>query len=85
MPSTYIKKLVKEGKGTKADLEHKWETAKKAAADQGRTDDYQYITGIFNHIIGASVSDKEIAAVVARLNIKARQKVRIEAAIRLRT
>lgn len=62
MPSNYIKKLVKEGKGTKADLEHKWDTAKEAAAKQGRKEDYAYITGIFNHIIGASTEPMKIEA-----------------------
>jgi hypothetical protein len=58
MPTAYIEKLVKEGKGSKAHLEKEWDAAKKNAKDQGRGDDYAYITGIFRKRAGlASVAD----------------------------
>jgi len=65
MPTDYIKKLSKEGKGSISTLEKKWDDAKAAAAREGKTDDYGYITGIFKKMVGASVrSDVE-----ARLEI----------------
>lgn len=54
MPTTYIKKLAKQGKGTIQALEKKWAKAKKLAAEQKHKDDYPYITGIFKKMVGAS-------------------------------
>ncbi len=62
MPSAYVDKLVKEGKGSKAELEHKWDKAKKLAADEGRPEEYDYITGIFQKMIGASTEPIRIEA-----------------------
>jgi len=47
MPNAYIEKLVKQGKGSKATLEKKWEDAKDAAAKQGQGENYAYIMSVF--------------------------------------
>jgi hypothetical protein len=47
MPQSYIKSLVKQGKGTTKSLEKKWDAAKKKAKDQDKGDNYGYITAIF--------------------------------------
>lgn len=60
MPNAYINKLVKQGKGSKAKLEKKWEDAKAAAAAQGHAEDYGYITSIFQKM--AHVAGLELAA-----------------------
>jgi hypothetical protein len=54
MPVAYIDKLVDQGKGSRADLEKKWDKAKKLAADQGHSEEYDYIVGIFKKMIGES-------------------------------
>lgn len=55
MPTNYIKKLAKEGKGTVPALERKWEDAKDQAAKAGHKDNFAYITEIFQNMVGASV------------------------------
>lgn len=61
MPAAYVEKLAKGGKhGSKAELEHKWSVAKKAAADQGRADDYAYIMGIFQRAAGVAASTQPL-------------------------
>lgn len=57
MPTAYIKKLAKEGKGSVAELEKKWEEAKKEAKGSDATDKWAYTMGIFKKMIGASYSD----------------------------
>lgn len=52
MPVPYIDKLVSQGKGTKAELESLWNKAKSVAAEQGKKDDFAYITGIFKKMAG---------------------------------
>jgi len=54
MPTSYIKKLHEEGKGSIDKLESEWEKAKKNAADQGQGNNYAYITKIFQNRVGAS-------------------------------
>lgn len=54
MPTAYIEKLAKEGKGSVQELEKKWEDAKAAASEEGKSDNYGYITSIFQNMIGAS-------------------------------
>jgi hypothetical protein len=56
MPNAYLDKLVDEGKGTKSRLEHLWSQAKEIAKDEGRADDYAYITGIFKRSAGIKAS-----------------------------
>jgi hypothetical protein len=82
MPTAYIQKLHKQGKGSIAELEHKWETAKKAAAKQGHKDDYAYITGILNKMVGASFTESEMKTIFAAFTPA---KLKIEAAHRLRS
>lgn len=62
MPTNYIKKLSKEGKGSIADLEKKWDKAKKLASDEDHAEEFDYITGIFKKMIGESyvLSTKDI-------------------------
>lgn len=49
MPTPYIKKLSKKGKGSVPKLEKKWDAAKDAAKGRG----YGYVTNIFKQMIGA--------------------------------
>ena len=57
MPNAYIEKLVQQGKGTKADLEDKWEKAKAAAQKAGQAKNYAYITSVFKKMAHASTAD----------------------------
>lgn len=54
MPTAYIQKLADEGKGSVAELESKWNKAKSAAKDEGKGDNFAYITSIFKNMVGAS-------------------------------
>ena len=58
MPTPYIKKLSKEGKGSVSTLEKKWEDAKKQAEKQGKGSNYGYITQIFKSMSHASLQAK---------------------------
>lgn len=53
MPTPYIRKLSKQGKGSIPTLEKKWDKAKDAAEKQGMGDKYGYITNIFKNMVGA--------------------------------
>ena len=55
MPTNFIRKLSKEGKGSVPSLEKKWDKAKEAAKKQGKGDNYAYITQIFKSLSHASV------------------------------
>ena len=55
MPTDYIKKLSKEGKGSIEHLEEKWDDAKKVAAENGKADNYAVITTIFKNMINAKL------------------------------
>lgn len=51
MPTAYIKKTAKKtGKSVKQ-VESLWNEAKASAAEQGKADNYAYITGIFKKMI----------------------------------
>ena len=52
MPIAYIKIMSSAGKGTIAELEHKWKKAMDIAEEEGHEKNYAYITGIFNKMIG---------------------------------
>jgi hypothetical protein len=54
MPTNYIKSLVAKGKGTKAELEAKWDEAKAAAKKEGHEEDFDYVTSIFKNMIHES-------------------------------
>lgn len=56
MPSNYIKKLAGGDKKKQTKLEKKWDEAKKAAAEQGHEDDFDYITAIFKKMAGVNES-----------------------------
>jgi 3-oxoacyl-ACP reductase-like protein len=60
MPTPYVKKLAKEKGKSVAEVERLWDKAKDQAEKAGRKDDYAYITGILQHMVGASVSDNQI-------------------------
>lgn len=47
MPTSFIKKLSKEGKGSIPTLEKKWEKAKKLGKNKG----YDYVMGIFKRML----------------------------------
>jgi hypothetical protein len=55
MPTPYIKKLSREGKGSVPSLEKKWDKAKEAAGKQGHAKDYGYVTNIFKKMSHASL------------------------------
>lgn len=57
MPTDYIKKLSKEGHGSVAELERKWDEAKDAAEKQGQGDNFAYRTSIFKNMVGAALGD----------------------------
>ncbi len=67
MPTAYIKKLHEQGKGSIADLEHKWDTAKAQAKKEGRADDFAYTTGILNRMVGATHASAVQINAAARL------------------
>ncbi len=72
MPTAYLKKLAKEGKGTIEHLESEWEKAKKLADKQGQGGNFAYITKIFQTKIGASALKLNAAQRLrASLGIKA--------------
>lgn len=59
MPTPYIEKLAKEGKGTVKELESKWNKAKKIAADEGHAEEYDYITGVFQRMVKATKANAD--------------------------
>lgn len=70
MPTNLIKKLSAQGKGSVEELEHKWDEAKKAASDQGKSEDWAYTTGIFKKMVGASFADIRRAVMAGRVTGK---------------
>lgn len=56
MPTPYLTKLAKKHHKSVAEMEHLWDKAKDAAAKQGKSKDYAYITGILQHMIGEKSS-----------------------------
>ena len=52
MPTSYLKKLAKGNKKKLASLEKTWGEAKFSAEQTGHKDDYAYVTGTFNKMIG---------------------------------
>ena len=73
MPTDYIKKLSKEGKGSVATLESKWAEAKAQANKAGKANNFAYITSIFQNMINAKIKDPlEAGAQPMQLNARAR-------------
>lgn len=66
MPTAFIKKLAKEGKGSAKSLEKKWDEAKARAKEEGRGDDYAYITGIFKRMAGVTASTATDQFIIAQ-------------------
>lgn len=62
MPTPYIEKLSKEGKGSVESLEKKWDEAKSKAKEEGKADNYAYITSIFQNMIHAGTLPMKINA-----------------------
>lgn len=54
MPTDYIKKLSREGKGTIPELEKKWSDAKEIATKEGDGNNYSLVTDIFKKMIKAN-------------------------------
>lgn len=75
MPTAYIKKLSKEGKGTITELERMWSDAKEIAVKEGDGDNYALITDIFKKMVKAGAG--------RALTASRRKPVRINAAQRL--
>lgn len=64
MPNAYIEKMAdKKGKSV-AELEKLWDKAKTLAADQGHSEEYDYITGIFKKMIGEHLTFKELSLIL---------------------
>jgi len=57
VPTSFIDKLVADGKGTKKDLEAKWNRAKAIAAKEGKKDNFAFITAIFKKL--AKINESE--------------------------
>jgi len=57
MSIPYIEKLAKQGKGSVENLEKEWNEAKKDAEDEGKGDNYAYVTSIFKRRINASTKE----------------------------
>jgi len=57
MPTAYIKKLNREGKGSISSLEKKWEKAKEIADKEDQKDNYAFITSIFKNMVGVNESN----------------------------
>ena len=60
MPTPYIEKLSKEGKGSVESLEKKWDEAKAQAKKEGKADNYAYITSIFKNMIHAGTGKQNL-------------------------
>ena len=67
MPTPYVKKLAKQTGKSVAEVERLWDTAKEQAAKAGHKDDYAYITGILNQMVGASSLRVEAATRLSHL------------------
>jgi hypothetical protein len=73
MPTGYIRKLSKEGKGSVESLEKKWDEAKAAAKKEGKGENFAYITSIFQKLVHASTKPIRIEA-MARLRATEEEK-----------
>lgn len=56
MPTSYIKELHKEGHGSIAALEKKWDEAKAIAVKEGKADNFAYVTSIFKRLVGVKAT-----------------------------
>jgi hypothetical protein len=65
MPTAYIEKLAKEGKGSKSELEKKWAKAKAIAASEGQGDNYAFIVGIFKKMIKEEQEKRETSRILS--------------------
>jgi hypothetical protein len=52
MPPALVKSLAQQAGTSEERAERLWKEATKAAEEQGRKDDYAYITGIFKRMLG---------------------------------
>lgn len=57
MPSNYVKKVADEKNISLSKAEDYWKRAKKQASEQGHKEDYDYITSIFQSMVGISESE----------------------------
>lgn len=48
MPTPYLEKKAKESEKSMEAVERLWEEAKASAAEQGKADNYAYITAVFD-------------------------------------
>jgi hypothetical protein len=65
MPTTYIKKLASQGKGSIQALEKKWKQADKLATENGNghKDDYAYRMKIFQNLVHAAALEDPVDSV----------------------
>ena len=52
MPSNVVQSFATKTGKSVSEVEKLWDKAKKSAADQGRAEDYAYITGILKNMLG---------------------------------
>ncbi len=67
MPTPYIKKLAKQGKGMISELEKKWKKADKLATENGdgHKNDYAYRMKIFKNLVHAASLESDPKDTVA--------------------
>ncbi len=63
MPTAYLKKLADEGHGSLSTLETKWDEAKAKASEEGKANNYAYVTSIFKSSLGITASIQIKAAI----------------------
>jgi uncharacterized protein YdbL (DUF1318 family) len=62
MPVPYVKKLAEKHGMSVDKAEEHWSKAKQRAADEGKSEDYAYITGIFKRMMGEKAGAESDAA-----------------------
>ena len=58
MPANLVKSVQDKCDMSKEEAEKKWNKAKQKAADEGHSEEYDYITQIFKHLTGQSCMKK---------------------------
>lgn len=71
MPQAYVQKLAKEKGMSIASAEKKWDRAKELANEEGKKDDFAYITGIFKKMMKEQKTYKQLTEQISRSQLKA--------------
>lgn len=56
MPTAYVRKMAEKKGKPVAEIEKIWDKAKERAAEEGHGEEYDYITGIFQNMLGEGYS-----------------------------